>query len=109
MLADGRTKDTVVILLSLNDARRTIRAFFEHQSYSSCWEFRRLMGDVDKREVWDRRARLSAIKVYQKPTELVDFFFGTERTHEVTRDGGGDRTRTCIAFRPAVFKTAQWA
>ena len=23
--------------------------------------------------------------------------------------GGGDRTRTCIAFRPAVFKTAKWA
>ena len=22
------------------------------------------------------------------------------------RNGGGDRTRTCIAFRPAVFKTA---
>src|SRR5215218_5977802 len=22
--------------------------------------------------------------------------------------GGGDRTRTCIAFRPAVFKTGEW-
>jgi|GEM_PF-3138366 len=44
------------------------------------------MGDVDKREVWDRRARLSAIKVYQKPTELVDFFFGTERTEGSHKD-----------------------
>jgi hypothetical protein len=30
----------------------------------------------------------------------------TEKGLFVEADGGGDRTRTCIAFRPAVFKTA---
>src|SRR6185503_222896 len=34
---------------------------------------------------------------------------GTDQKAEcksLKRNGGGDRTRTCIAFRPAVFKTA---
>ncbi len=29
------------------------------------------------------------------------------RVKLLIRNGGGDRTRTCIAFRPAVFKTAK--
>src|SRR6266550_2217772 len=44
---------------------------------------------------------LSSVDLIEPGQDL----FGTTR-RVIRRNGGGDRTRTCIALRPAVFKTA---
>src|SRR5678810_5284 len=47
-----------------------------------------------------------AIGTIKLPERQINGSSDMNECKSLKRNGGGDRTRTCIAFRPAVFKTA---